>query len=127
MRKFKQYLEDIIDDFYFEMSKHRRNAYDIIKNQMTILLVHLIAVEESKKGDDSYTHHLKEINDYKKIIQSANQKKNTNKAWFKKDAINDIAEDYILIAIKKFEKKFGRKPKKEYNSLKDFMWFNLFE
>ena len=71
-------------------------------------------------------HWMKEIKGFKSVIQKANQKKNTNKTWFDSEFIIEVSEDEIEEAKLLFYKKWKKEVTKDYKSILDFKWFNLF-
>ena len=118
--RFKEY-------FLLKMSQYRRTAQRKIQAYMTPLLVHLMACEYFGKSHKDYNWLFKEVKHLKSIILKANQKKKTNKEWFSKEFIIEISEDEMASAKYEFFKKYKDDDIKDYESILDFTWFDLFD
>jgi hypothetical protein len=127
MKRYKELITDFKDNFLLEMSSHRQSAFVDIKGLMTPLLGHLIIISELGGKDKDYKKHIKELNSYKEKINKYNKKGKSSK-WFNKYFLTQLSKDHIDRGIELFKKKYPhRKLSKQYESLNDFLWFNIIE
>lgn len=122
-----EYKSKFRDYFLLEMSQTKNDAKQKIQNYIKPLLVHLMACEYFGKNHQDYNWLMKEVNHFKSIIKKANQKKKTNKFWFSEGFIVELSEDEMPLAKLNFMKKYKVDFEKNYESILDFKWFDLFE